>query len=125
MRQSKFYVFSVMAVLTVVLLLSAGPADPASPASPQWEYGTYEIIERTTGRVQRTFSWQTQKDSVSAPEDKFRLFVKLGIRCTRGTAHELMLWNHVGKEGWEFVTYQSDSTLEADRTMTIFRRLRK
>ena len=125
MRQSRFYVFSVMAVLTVVLLLSAGPADPASPASPQWEYGTYEIIEQTTGGVQRTFRWHTQNDFVVAPEDKFRLFVKLGIRCTRKTAHELMLWNHVGKQGWEFVTYRSVSTLEVNRTMTIFRRLRK
>jgi len=114
-----------MAVLTVVLLLSAGPADPASPASPQWEYGTYEIIEKTTGRVQRTFRWHTQNDFVVATEDKFRLFVKLGIRCTKETAHELMLWNHVGKQGWEFVTYRSVSTLEANRTMTIFRRLRK
>lgn len=125
MRQGKFNVFTVLAVLTVVLLLSAGQADPTDQAVPQWEYGTYEVIEQTTGRLHRIVRWQTREKVVSATEDKFRLFMKLGIYCTKDTAHELMLWNHLGEEGWEFVTHQSASTRKVDRTMTVFRRLRK
>ena len=79
MRQSRSNVFSVLVVLGVVLLLSAGPA---APADPQWEYGTYEVIHQTKGRVQRTFRWQTRESIVSAEEDKFHLFMKLGIYCT-------------------------------------------
>ena len=120
MRQSR--VLTVLAVLTVLLLLSAGPA---APTDPQWEYGTYEVIHQTKGRAQKTFRWQTRQSVVSAQDNKFRLFMKLGIYCNIETAHELMLWNHLGKEGWEFVTHHAISTQQADSTLTIFRRLRK
>ena len=124
MRQSRLNVFWGLAVLSVVLLVSAGPAAPDAQAGPQWEYGTYEVAGQARRRVPRTFRWQTRESIVSAEEDKFHLFMKLGIYCTIETAHELMLCNHLGKEGWEFVTHHSASTLHGNRTMTIFRRLR-
>ncbi len=122
MRQSRLNVFSVLAVLSVILLLSAAPD---APAGPQWEYGIYEVVEQTTGRLQRTLRWQTKDEVVTAEEDKFRLFRKLDIYCTQETAHDLMLWNRLGSEGWEFVEHYAVSTLQNDRKVTIFRRPRK
>ena len=121
MKHHRFGVFSFLAIVSLMFLMSAGETPPSGV---RWEYGVYEIVEQSMRRPKIAFHWRSPDGDVSAEGHKFRLFRKLGIEATEQTAHELMLWNHLGDQGWEFVAYFTASQRELDRKVSVFRRAR-
>ena len=95
-----------------------------SSSSAQWEYGVYEV--KTTYQEGQNPLTQTKwitREGETVAGAKSQLFRKLGAQEVMSDKHDIVLWNHLGEQGWHYVE-QFDKTLTPaiTQSQTIFRR---
>ncbi len=112
------FLLSGFLVLAVVSLLSAQSASQ----NPRWEYAAYEMTQGIQGDTQVHFYWHTRQGSVHAEGKRFRLFRKLGIQTAAANTPGIVLWNHMGDQGWEYVAQFDETSALRLRAVTVFRR---
>lgn len=116
---------ALLLALSVTVILLGGQTSSSNSSSERWEYAVYEVeTTYANGTVFSTsFRWITNDAEVAAGGEKFRLFKKLGAQEVMANKHDLVLWNHLAGQGWEYIE-QFDKTLgtNATQSQTVFRR---
>lgn len=106
-----------------VILCAGKPA----PQYAKWEYAVYQAqteYDRDGNVAWRRFEWYSKGKTVPvwAEGEKFRLFCKLGAQETLTDYHDVVLWNHLGDQGWEYVEQFASSIGNHTIVQTVFRR---
>ena len=139
MKDHLRYTVSLLVGLLIIGILCASEAGPHNRA---WQYAVYEVqqVYNEEGDLTRQhFYWYTRGATrvadrragvnVVSAKGKYGLFNKLGAQNSQVEHHELLLWNHLGAQGWEYVE-QFQKSVEGRpgfkefevRTQTVFRR---
>ena len=119
------YTLLLLGGVLVIGILGAGEVGPENQT---WEYAVYEVLvryDREGNIAWQRFYWYTKdtREPVTADDKKFRLFLKLGAQQTLTDYHDLVLWNHLGAQGWEYVEqFQKSPNKNTVHTQTVFRR---
>jgi len=120
------YAAVCLAGIVIVGLVAGG--EGSSPRPERWEYAVYEVREGLDAEQNPAWTkyyWYGREstDPIFAEDRKFRLFIKLGAQETLADFHDLVLWNHLGSQGWEYVEQFKEAIgPRTTRTQTVFRR---
>ena len=129
MKDQMRYAVSLLVGLLVIGMLSAGGVGPDKPT---WEYAVYEVRQVYNEKWDLPwdhFYWLARGANhvanrrvgvreVSA-DTKAGLFTRLGAQNSQIEHHDLLLWNHLGNQGWEYV---EQFQVSRGHTQTVFRR---
>ncbi len=126
------YAVSLLVGLLVIGMLSAGGVGPDKPT---WEYAVYEVRQASDQHGDIAwdhFYWRERGANTVAnrrvglrewsTDTKAGLFSRLGAQNSQVEHHDLLLWNHLGNQGWEYVEQFQKSFGRSEITQTVFRR---
>ena len=132
MKDQMRYAVSLLVGLLIIGTLCAGEVGPDNPT---WEYAVYEVRQVYNEKWDlqwEHFYWYSKGATTVANRrvgvrevsagKKYELFNRLGAQNSQIEHHDLLLWNHMGSQGWEYTEQFQQHVGRAVHTQTVFRR---